>query len=569
MTRQSASEVMEAMDGEFAGIAEAIGRAEFAFWLGSGISRSVVPPVSELLRKVIVHLQRGIDTENPDCVFRGALREVLLAGGILEGEVESLNFEEPVASWDGIDGFVDRMVGNYSKVLEVPVSGVAAADYLLWDAIEVVTTYGNGALEPDVEHFCLALLLLEGSMPVAVSANWDGLIEVAVERLCGSLSGQLDVVVHQEDLRGRTANSELVKFHGCAVRALLDEGRYRKLLVATKAQVVGWTENPDYSLMVSHLEEVVATRPTLMMGLSGQDANVQAIFARAKQRLPWSWPADPPALVLAEETIGSDQRTVLNLIYGDSYAANRPQIDEACLLGCYAKPFLHAIVLWVVAAKLSALANAQVPASWQPASRLAVDRGLKSLRDELASTVPSAVEVETAALTFARGLAVFRGRTWSGEAAVYEPLTSQPISATPDPNSEIGPLGWLAVCLGFLKSRESAGDFDFELGASVLSSGCSGVLRHNDGPAHKVVVVKDAMALARLQSGGHVEMEDKSVVILHMAPIPKERKRSSSSGGKFGRTRRSGAHELSFSDLASATSDVEALAERFRQQVAV
>ncbi len=305
-----------------------------------------------------------------------------------------------------------------------------------------------------------------------------------------------------------------------------------------------------------------------MMGLSAQDANIQAIFTRAKQRLSWSWPSDPPAVVLAEEAIGSDQRTVLNLTYGDSYAANRPQIDSASLLGCYAKPFLHAIVLWVIAAKLSALADAESPASWQPASRQAIDRGIRSLRDELASTAPSAADVEAAAMSFAHRLAIFRGRPWSDGAAMYEPLTSQPVSATPDPNSDVGPLGWFAVCLGFLKSRESLGEFDLELGASELS-GCSGVLSRNDGPKHKVVLVRDAMALARLETEGHVDIDDKSVVVLHMAPIPIKRKRSSSSAGKFGRTRRSGAQELSFSDLASTTSDVDALAERFRRQVAV
>lgn len=568
MRRQSATEVMDALEGEFAGIAAAIGRGEFAFWLGSGISLSVVPRVSELLRKVIEHLQSKIDGEDADCRFRAALSEVLAVGGLLEHEVEALNFDEPVSSWEGIDGLVNRMVGNYSKVLEVPVAGVAEADYLLWDAVDVRAAYGDAALEPDVEHLCLALLLLEGSMPVAVSANWDGLIEAAVERFRGSLDGELDVVVHQEDFRGRRARSELVKFHGCAVRAVLNEGRYRHLLVATKAQVAGWTENPDYSLMVSHLEEVVATRPTLMMGLSAQDANIQAIFTRAKQRLSWSWPSDPPAVVLAEEAIGSDQRTVLNLTYGASYVANRSDIDSASLLGCYAKPFLHALVLWIVAAKLSALARAEAPARWQPESVEEIERGIRSIRDELASTAPSAAEVEAAALSFSHRLAVFRGRPSTDGTATYEPLTSQPVSANPDPNSDVAPLGWFAVCIGFLKSRESQGEFDVELGPSEVS-GCSGVLSRHDGAVRRVLIVRDAMALARLEAEGLTESDDKSMIVLHMAPIPKKRTRSSSSAGKFGRTRRSGAQELSFSELASAAPDVDVLAERFRRQVAL
>ncbi len=560
--------MIDALDGEFAGIAESIARAEFAFWLGSGISRDVVPPVSELLRKAISHLQQNMNADDPDCAFRCALREVLLVGGLLQEEVDALNLEEPVSAWRGAGAVVDRMVGSYSKVLEVPVTGVAEADYMLWDAVDVGNAYGDEALEPDVEHVCLAVLLLEGSMPIAVSANWDGLIEAAMEQLTAASPGLLDVVVRQEDLRQRSATSELVKFHGCAVRARSDESHYRKLLVATKAQVAGWTENPDYALLVSHLEEIVATKPTLMMGLSAQDANIQAIFTRARMRLPWSWPANPPAVVLAEEAIGSDQRTVLHLVYGDSYPVHRAEIDAASLLGSYPKPFLHALVLWIIGNKLSSLADSHAPAGWKPASRQAIEHGLKTLRDDLASTTPVASEVRIVALGFARALAIFRGRIPSASATpAYEPLTAHTLSAKPDPNFDLAPLGWLALCLGFLKLRESAGDYVVDLQPPGPMSHGSCVLRRDGVRPQTVFAVKDAMALARLEADGSVPMDDSSVVVLHMAAMPQRRQRSRSR--RYGRTLGSHAHELSFSDLAASSADVDELAERFREQVAV
>lgn len=567
MTGRSADEVVQALDTDLVSVAEAVGRGEYCFWIGSGISRDVVPPLAELLRRVLVHLQERTDADEPDCPFRSALKQVLLVGGILQDEIDELDFGRSVDEWSNADNICKRMVGNYSKVLEVPVEGVVESDYLLWEAIDVRDAYGNGSLQPDVEHLCLAILLLEGSIPIAVSANWDGLIESAVERLASAPSGLLDVIVDQQELRGRSATSELVKFHGCAVRAGVDESRYRKLLVATKAQVAAWTENSDYALMVSHLEEVVATRPTLMMGLSAQDANIQAIFARAKKHLPWSWPSNPPAVVLAEEAIGADQRTVLNLIYGDSYSANRVTIEEASLLGCYARPFLHGLVLWVLGAKFKELSRSRVPASWSASSSDAIGAGLDHFRNALATTALTPASVEAAALGFARALAIFRGRVRVDGTQKYEPLTSHPVRSRPDPNVDLEPLEWFAVCLGFLKSRELAGELVIDFGSLTADGHGTCSVAPTDGSAQTVFAVKDAMSIARLETAGHIQMDDSSIVVLHMAPVPQPQRRAYR--GSYGRTIRSRAHEVSFSDLAQSSSSIDELAERFSQQAVV
>jgi hypothetical protein len=56
--------------------------------------------------------------------------------------------------------------------------------------------------------------------------------------------------------------------------------------------------------MVNRLIDLIAAKPTLMMGLSAQDANIQAIFAEAEARMAWPWPGDRPSCVFSENAIG-------------------------------------------------------------------------------------------------------------------------------------------------------------------------------------------------------------------------------------------------------------------------
>jgi hypothetical protein len=64
---------------------------------------------------------------------------------------------------------------------------------VLWNGVNITATFADQALEPDVEHICIAILILEGVASEIASANWDGLVEKAVERLTGGTprSGRL------------------------------------------------------------------------------------------------------------------------------------------------------------------------------------------------------------------------------------------------------------------------------------------------------------------------------------------------------------------------------------------
>ena len=45
------------------------------------------------------------------------------------------------------------------------------ADYLLWEAVDVVRVYADPTKTPDVEHLCVAVLALEGVAPDIASAS--------------------------------------------------------------------------------------------------------------------------------------------------------------------------------------------------------------------------------------------------------------------------------------------------------------------------------------------------------------------------------------------------------------
>jgi hypothetical protein len=161
MPRATVVDVLCCLDDEFAAFADGFARGEYLLWLGSGISRDVVPSVPVLLQRMLEFLRSGIDPADQDCRFRAALEEVLDVGGVPETVRSNLNLGEAVDTWDGVGDIVNRLVDRYSDVLNVQVPG-EADDFLVWIGLDIAATYGNARLEPDAEHLCVAILMLEG-----------------------------------------------------------------------------------------------------------------------------------------------------------------------------------------------------------------------------------------------------------------------------------------------------------------------------------------------------------------------------------------------------------------------
>jgi hypothetical protein len=102
------------------------------------------------------------------------------------------------------------------------------------------------------EHLCIGILALEGVVSEIASANWDGLLEAAVEEL-GQNKNFYRICVTGSDVRGPAAAARLLKFHGCALRAIENEALYRPLVIARWSQILAWTGDNRFETMREEL----------------------------------------------------------------------------------------------------------------------------------------------------------------------------------------------------------------------------------------------------------------------------------------------------------------------------
>jgi SIR2-like domain len=559
MPRNTVAEVLECFDNEFAAVASAFARGEYLLWLGSGISRKVVPDVPTLLRRMLEFLQTKIDSADPTCRFRAALVEVL---DVADVAASTVDLTAEVASWPHLDELVKRLVNNYSHVLDVRIQG-EPADYLVWSGLDVPATYGAPDLEPDVEHLCIAILMLEGVVQSAPTTNWDGLVEKAIERLSGNSDAVLKVVVATNDFRAPDRRAELVKFHGCAVRAAKDPDAYRKLLIARVTQISGWTELAENQMMKDRLGYLFGSRPAFIVGLSAQDANIQTVFQKAIQNLARSWPATPPAVVFAEHSLHNHHRHVLKVIYGDdSFSANSGEIASSALLGAYAKPALLGLVLYTLSAKISTLVGF-IPELVLAAPDLArIQRDAQRLRDAMGQVadLDNRIFIESVISTLALALRVFRSGAISGP-ATYEALSPAPIEeAVQDPYFPRGALGRLALAFILLGRGFLDGQWTLEPGTD--SALTDGVLRVKNGPrTSKVFVVRDTRVLSDLETAGIIDMADPDVMVAQAESVHKPATRSPRP--RYGRSGTSGARLVDLEKVCASVNNADDLYQDF------
>lgn len=520
--------VLARFDGTFSAFAGAFQDGQYVLWLGSGISRDRVPNVGALLDRVLELLRSNIVTDSADCVYRCALLEVLRLAGLTADDLSSIDYAQPVRDWPLRDRIITALIPNYARVFDVLVGDENPDDYLVWTGLDVPNTYGSPDLEPDVEHFCIAILMLEGLVASAVTANWDGLLEKALGELAPAFDSLVRVAVRAEDFRIAGPPMEIIKFHGCAVRARKDEATYRDLLIARQSQISGWTEQPRNRSMRKHLEAVYTDRLTLMVGLSAQDANLQTVFATAIQDLARPWPSTPPAVVLSEETLETHHRTLLKLTYSSNHQGNSAAIAESALLGAYGKPTLLALVLDTLASKLGALLEFGLAAPGTAVTAEPLRAGLRSLRDAVSAHadrqdregldyaavadhqrdfISRLIDVTSLAST------VFRtGRT--NVAPGYQPLSDRPVKqAVHGADFPAGQFGRLGVALALIGVGLASGEWSAMPGSS--SAAGDGVMRLiTDTRSVRLFFVKDGAILTQLEMDESFDESDGNVLVV-------------------------------------------------------
>jgi hypothetical protein len=209
----SVREVLAKFEAEFASVANAVENGEFALWLGSGISQQA-PNLGNLIERAFDYIrERAVDPATAGA-YLPALEEALALAEIDSTNVR-MHYAQRLAAWPEYPAIINRLWTKYSRVLDIRIAGTDP-DFVLWTAIDIRQAFENPG-PPAAEHLCIAILILEGAIQAIASANWDGFIEAAVERLSNGVPNVMQVVVDPNQLRGPAGRARLLKFHGCIV----------------------------------------------------------------------------------------------------------------------------------------------------------------------------------------------------------------------------------------------------------------------------------------------------------------------------------------------------------------
>ena len=552
------------LDGPKREIAEGVADDAYAFWLGSGISRERMPGLRDMAKKVLTTLQGHIDQTDPDCRYRAALVRIVALTEPSDAEKADIDYAIGPDQWPVFDAIAARLVRDYARMLSVAVDG-EEADFLLWDILDAPNVYADPAVEPDAEHLCLAALGMEGVASEMPSANWDALVERAVALLAGD-QPVLRIAIAPEDTRDPRRRSNLYKFHGCARAACENPGKFRDLLVARQNQINGWIANNP--VMAGLLTTLILTKPTLMLGLSAQDANIQALFAQADVQMPWHWPAHPPAYAFAEDELGVDQDSLLQNVYrADFSAANRPQIREEALVQAYAKPLLLALLLHVVTTKLKYLVGHGRP-GLAANDRDKLYEGLIHARDSIADALtPSADAVLELAKFVGRTMTMLReGALPDPAQGVYSAISTEPLHQMPaNPMLTGSGICQFAIASALIGLGLNRGHWTADKPDTSTATSGALILAGRSGPA-KIYFAATPPAAIRLVTNGLIADNDDAVIVhSQLKPEPMSR----SPRRPPGRTGLATVRETSIEELLESGTEVESLLDRFRSQVAL
>lgn len=569
----SVRDVLEKLDTEFAPVAAAIENGEFAFWVGSGISRQA-PNLGNLIERAFNYIrERAIDPTTADD-YLPALNEALELAEV-NSTRDQAQLAQPLAAWPDRHAIVDRLWTKYARVLDIRIAG-KDADFILWDAIDIRQAFENAA-PPAAEHLCIAILTLEGAVQAIASANWDGFIEAAVVRLSNGVPGVLQVVVDPDQLRGPTGRARLLKFHGCIVHATREPIAFRRFLTGSYTQIMEWPEKAEFAAMCKSVVELATFQKTFVLGLSIQDNNLQTLFARATALHPWPWPCTPaaPAHVFCEDRIQQGQRDVLRLSYGNAYNDDPDAVHKATLLRAWGEKALIALVLKLLFDKLLRLMELALTALDKEAIANTLQHSLIELRNDicdLAAPGPGGQDatafVNSAIRQWSRTLSLFRSGALPANPEAYETLSSStPNLIAADQNAQATGLGYLGIALSLLQFGRAAGLW--KLRQPVTQSLTSGALiacaTRPDGVDRALFIVKSATEVIALKHNGAFASDN--TVIIHADDTWQKMVRNRASArrvrGAVGRTGHIGETHVSIDHLLAHFGNAATLQREF------
>ena len=552
----SIAETIDLLDGQFSSVSDGFQAGQYALWVGSGISRERVVGLNGVLSKLLENLRLRII--GADCEHHRAFDAILGLADLSPDERAQVDLTQPVGSWPLHDVLIDRLWNKYSKVLGTEVQG-RSLDYLLWDVLEFATTFA--AQKADAEHLAIAMLVLEGVVSDLATANWDGLLEAAMVEL-GRPNETFRVAVTGGDLHGPLGIGTLYKFHGCANRATANEAEYRPLLVAREAAITHWAQNQRFTQMHEQLRTLIARSRTLMIGLSGQDTNIQQLFSA--NRLAWN--SIPTPIVFGAQELSDGQKSILEGAYQGEYEVNRDQIRTDATLPAFAKPLLLALLLRTILGKLATLAGLLTSPAVGAAGKQSLVDGLKAL-ETAAAQAGNANRYEcarTIAALMGRVTEQFLGGPGSAGRRPYMPLSAQPAHLMQqDPAVGFSGKPEAAAALGLIGQGLLANQWSVALDDPEQRT--SGALRlvAPAAEARVFLAANDDNINQLLASGAFDEMDDDVVVICSRKVTPRQQR----SPSKFWRTGKARPRYVSVTDLLEGSASFGQFQSRFKSEV--
>ncbi len=553
-------ETLALLDGEHSGLAQGVARRDYALWLGSGISLDRIVGVRGVIARVLDYLLERIDPADANCRHRRARDQIL--DELTDPERALVELDKPVEEWPEASAraVLGRLAGKYSQVLNTRLDGEQDEDFLLWTAVDVPNCFTSE--DPDVEHLCIVMLAMEGVFTDVSSANWDYLIEAAERDLAGE-GALLDICITANDFQAAAAPAKLLKFHGCAVRAVNDAPTYRSLLIARQPQIVNYHNNLNFGAMRHHLLGLIHQRRTLMIGFSAEDVDVQQMFGDAQANSQWSWDNPSPACVFAEEQLSQGQKLVLEFVYPDDYQANRADIEAAARCRAYGKPLLLALLLETYTRKLQTLCDLAIPAAWPEEARTAFHAGLSHLRDKAAAAA------DPDRLGFTRDLAISLSNALKlyhvgrpDAANLYQPISTGPVQQLQAIPASTG-LRQASALLALLGIGDADGTWTVETaGASLASLSLAAA----DRTTPLFIAANDDAAVTMIADGLFDPDSDDAVLVMSASPAIR---RQRSPVGAPGRTGRHAVREVSMSSLIAVAGNDAEMLDQFKQAAAL
>jgi hypothetical protein len=556
-------ETLDLLDGPYLGVSEGVIQGCYAFWLGSGISRERVIGIDGVLAKLIEFL-RTHTTPDPECGYRKALEKIIGMAAPSVQERAQIDLGQPSSTWPCLADLLSRLWNQYSDVLSVEIAN-KPLDYLLWVGLDFANTFVSQ--DADAEHLAIGMLALEGAVTDLATANWDGLLEAAMKEL-GYPDSFYRITITGEDLRGPVAAAVLYKFHGCALRAIEREDKYRPLLVARSAQVTAWMSNKTFKIVRDQLEALIQRSRTLMIGMSAQDENIKNLFGQVGAQQGWKWNDQPTPIVFSAQELGGDQKNLLIVAYGDDYEPNREVICEAARLQAYAKPLLLALLLNVLATKLEVLASDVTAPGLDGSAHASIANGIRHLRNRVAEAGDG--DGLKLAKSIAGGLARVRHQLQNGSSPagvpIYFPVDHQPAHLMK------GKLGLVntgqreaAAALGLI-GLEDQGSF-WTTSIDDLTDVRSGALRLTSPSATtRVFFAANDDNITSLMDCGAFDEDDPEVVMICSRRVSERQQRNPSVNLRTGKI---GPRYLAFGPMLADAASLDALRDNFRREVAI